>query len=486
MNKPTRLNNVISFFSPSLALRRQASLNAYQALRKFDAATAGRRASGWEATGTSVNTETLLSLRILRDRSRDMVRNNPYAKNAVDVITTNTIGTGLRANPTGENDAQTKQVTQLWKDFAETTECDFNGQMNFYGLESLVMRTVAESGECLIIKRPLGSKSKNAVPFQLQVVEPDFIDLSRDNPVLQNGGYIQQGIEFDKNGKRVGYYLYPRHPGESFSHTIVSTFVKASEVLHVYRIERPGQIRGIPFGVSAMMRLKDFDDYEDAELMRQKIAACFAVFITDSGANSLGGAKPNDKLPERVEPGIIERLPAGKTVTFGAPPVTTGYAEYSKKILQAIAIGYGVTYEALTSDLSNVNFSSGRMGWLEFHRRIVHWQDNILIPMFCNGVFEWFKEYLQILGAKGKFKTIWTAPRREMIDPVKETEAFQLAIRNGLMSWSEVVRMLGSDPETVLQQIIDERKKFKAAGVILDCDPEMTVPPQKTTLPTVK
>lgn len=464
------LDNVIGYFSPRTALERARMRMAWNEMRKYEGAASGRRTSGWHSSSTSANQETYSALTTLRNRARDLVRNNPYAKNAIDVITTNTIGTGILPRPKVEG-AQGEKIIAEWNKWAGTKACDFDKQHTFYGIQALAMKTIAQSGEVLIRKRMVNDK-KN--PLRLQVLEPDFLDTSKHLDALESGGYVIQGVEFDKDGNRIGYWLFDTHPGEDRMGSLKSKMVPADEVLHVYSVERPGQVRGVPFGASAMMRLRDFDDYEDAQLMRQKIAACFAVFVQDASADAIGGSTANDELPERVEPGIIEKLPAGKTVTFATPPGAEGYGEYTRKVLQAIAIGYGITYEALTSDLSNVNFSSGRMGWLEFSRRISHWQQNIFIPMLCEDVWNWWVKSKNITGdIKGEVDVEWTTPRREMIDPVKETEAMALAIRNGLTSWQEAVRELGYDPNTLIAQIVEDNKKFDENKIVLESDPRV-------------
>lgn len=467
------IDNIIGAISPKAAFERAryraaASLLEDQA-RKFDAAARGRRTSGWQTVDTSMNVLTGTALTALRARSRDLVRNNPYARKAVNVIVTNTVGTGIKPGFQSRSANRVQQYKSAWNSWAESTACDFDGQRDFYGLQAAVLRTVAESGEALIVRR----RSRRNVPLELQLLEADYLDSSRDIREKPDGGYIIQGVEFNKAGKRIGYWLYDGHPGEYGFRQ--SRFVKAADVLHIYEVLRPGQVRGIPFGTSAMLRLKDFDDYEDAELVRQKIAACFAAFVVDADPASSGGTGGSEMI-ERLEPGIIEHLPAGKTIEFASPPTTQNYDNYSRKILQAIASGYGITYEALTGDLSNVNFSSGRMGWLEMARQIELWQWNMMIPMLCSGVWGWFEDAAGIgLGLnRGDLSVSWTCPRREMIDPLKETNAKIAQVRSGLMSMPEALREQGYEPDQVLAEITEWNGKLDQSGVILDTDPRKT------------
>jgi lambda family phage portal protein len=475
------IDRVISVFSPKAAFNRMRFRAATAILdsqvRKYDAASGGRRTDGWRTNGGSPNTEVRAALTRLRERHRDMVRNNPYAENAVARITNNTVGAGIRPSISGkESSYNIKRVKKYWRDWAETKSCDYDGQHNFYGLQAMAMRAVVESGEVLIRKRRVTGQE---IPIKLQVVEADLLDHTKDIEYLVEGkGWIIQGIEFDSNGKRVAYWMYERHPDDALE--ITSKRIPADDILHIYYKKRPGQVRGVPFGTSAMMRLKDFDDYEDAELVRQKIAACFSVFIEDTNPDAALSTQPDasGEIREKVEPGIIEHLPPGKSVTFAQPPTTQGYEAYSRKILQGISAGYGTSYEALTNDLTGVNFSSGRMGWLEFQRNITDWQENMLVPMLCDNVWSWFMESLQIIGAVSKpVPATWTPPRREMIDPKKEVDGMLAANRAGYVSWQETVRQMGYDPDLTLEELKSDFDKFTLLGLVLESDPRNDVKP---------
>ena len=109
---------------------------------------------------------------------------------------------------------------------------------------------------------------------------------------------------------------------------------------------------------------------------------------TIDGPNPSPGAD-RDVLDKNMEPGSVYNLPPGKEITFGNPPaVGLEYEPYAAVTLRSIATGYGVTYESLTQDYSKVNFSSGRMGWIEFHRNVEQWRWNMLIPNLCEKVWD--------------------------------------------------------------------------------------------------
>lgn len=468
------LDNVIGFFSPSRGRARMAARYQQQIMldnvRRYAAAGSKKRLKGWTTSGSSANSEIMIAGAKLRDRSRDLVRNNAYSQKAVKAIASNTVGSGIRPSILHKDENLVNTVKELWKDWAENLGCDLDGNLDFYGIQFLVMRSIVESGEVLIRKI---RQKKGDVPLKLQVLEGDFIDNGKDGLTLGNGNYIQMGIEFNSMGEKVAYWIYPDHPGENKVWKSIESFrVPASEMLHIYFVERPGQIRGIPFGVASFVKLKDFDDYEDAQLIRQKIAACFSVFIKNMDEAPVGTPNPNGGPPlERVEPGIIEYLQPGQEVSFANPPATEGYDMYARKMLQGIAAGYDVTYELLTNDLSNVNFSSGRMGWIEFGRMVKQWQNQMIIGKLCKGIFEWFTDAIFLSkGIDKSIKASWTPPRREMLDPVKEMKGYIEAIRGGLRSRSSVIRELGFDPLLVLEELGKDAKLMDELGLMFSSD----------------
>ncbi|WP_282334083.1 phage portal protein [Pinibacter soli] len=421
--------------------------------RKYDGASKGRHYSDWFSPEQSVNQEVIAALTTLRNRSRELGRNNPYAINAVRAIRNNVVGTGIipTAKGAGIGKNQLKQLKEAWNDWAGKTNCDFDDMNTFYGLESIIMKTVVESGECLI--RKVRSTSADDIPLRLQILEGDYIDSSKHNGQWQpDNTMLYYGIKFAKDGKRLGYWIFRHHPNEFGA---VSDFVPASDMIHVYEVERPGQMRGVPFSCGAMLRLKDLDDYEFTERIRSKVAAAFAVFITDDATSE---NKPGDGVDdlEKVEPGMIKHLKPGQGISVAQPPMTQGFSEFVKSNLRGISAGFGTSYETLTNDYSNVNFSSGRMGWLEFNRNVEHLQWNLLIPRFCDKVYPWFVEACQLKGIipfGAKVKVTWTPPRREMIDPLKEIQAIKEQLRAGLCSWQDVVRMFGYIPEELTEEL---------------------------------
>ncbi len=471
------LDQTVGFFSPRAGLRRARARAAMNILRRgYEGAKLGRRTEGWRAPGSGSNAEISAALPRLRDRSRDLVRNNPYAAKGVNALVGNLVGSGLKARARAGDAALNDQADKLWTRF--TAECDADGRTDFHGLQALAARAMVESGECLVRIRPRRTGDGLAVPLQLQVLEADHLDTLRSGEVV-SGGFIHQGIEFDRLGRRVAYWLYPVHPGEVATFrrgSLQSKRVSAADVCHVFERLRPGQERGVPWFAPAIIKMRDLDEYDDAELVRKKIEACFAAFVLDSDDGETLGEVGEDEAGRRIEtfePGMIEYLPAGKDVRFAAPASSGGYPEYMRLQLHAIASGLGLTYELLTGDLSQVNYSSIRAGLIEFRRRMEALQGQVLIPGLCNPVWRRFVEVTQAVDSlpAGNFGVEWTAPRFEAVDPLKDAKADIMSVRAGFMTLKEAIARNGYDPSDVLAEIADTNARLDELGLVLDSDP---------------
>lgn len=475
------IDSIVAYFNPKKALERA---RYRKALRAFEGASKGRRTKGWHAPSTDVNQETYAGLIPLRNRSRDLIRNNPHARSAQEVITTSVVGDGI-ALRIDQSSSESQKLYQKFLKWAESFECDQNGVKTFYGLQELAMNSIFESGEVLVKRVYKNIGKYKTVPLKIQLLESDFLDHNK-NIANHNGNQIIQGKEYNKEGEIVAYWLFPTHPGSS-NPVMVSERIDARDIIHVYDIRRPGQARGVPWLSSVIIALRELDMYQDAELVKQKIAACFAGFIHDISADGATTEELEATIGSHLEPGALEILPGGKTISFPTPPSTGSYTDFTRTNLRRIAAGAGPTYEALTSDYSQSNYSSSRMAERLFNKKVKSWQQNMFIPMFCETVWEWFQEAAILEGiTKNKYTAKWVTPKVELINPKEDNEADIAAIRAGLESWADVVTARGKDPEEHLKSIQHWNKKLDDAGVIFDSDPRKVMKTGMLQSPTAK
>ncbi len=472
------LDRVISWLSPRTALQRARARVAVQALLSYEGANVGRRTSGWAANATSANAEVGGGLTKLRDRSRDLVRNSPYAERAISEIVQQSIGTGIAAQAQGDSDGVNRIIDGAWEQWG--AECDPDGQLDWCGIQELVLRTMLESGECLIRYRPRFADDGLLVPLQLQVLEPDHLDhnkmLSMDSKDGR-GSVIVQGVEFDQIGRRVAYWIFPNHPGDvmyTSRGSMVSRRVPASEILHVYRKKRPGQVRGVPLLAPVIIALRDLDEYQDAERVRKKIEACLAAFVEQPegpDGPSLGAITgTDDASAQRIEefrPGMVMYGKPGEKAQFFAPTGAGGYSEYVKQNERMIATGVGVTYEQLTGDLSNVNYSSYRAGLMSFRAGMESLRWMCIIPGFLRPVRQRFINAAYAAGAIPiqEYRTTWTPPGFGSVDPGKDAAAMEIDLRTGRMTWPQAVAEYGFDPIKQIEEIEKWKQRLEAAGV---------------------
>lgn len=454
------LDRAVSFVSAKKGFERarfRAAINAYEAAGR------GPRLKNWRARGGSIQDDTRAGLTILRARAREMAQNNGWAKAAHREIPANIVATGITPHVALPDKDARAPLEEEMKAFFDTKACDFDDKHNLYGIERLVMESVVESGEALVVRRRMPG---NRVPIQFQVIEPDHLDHCKDT-VVDSRTRIIQGVEF-KDGKRVAYWLYPEHPSDVMlsMRAVQSVRVPAADVLHIFRVERAGQVRGVPWGAPVLLRLKDFDETADARVVQQKIAASFGIFWTDPA-----GEIDEDDMPSRVTPGLIQKLPNGSEVKTAHPPQLDGFPDYGVFTAHEIAAGYGVPYSVLTGDVRQVNFSSGRMGDRAFNRNIKGWQRDIVLSQLCEGLGRWFLEAVTLRGRVEPAPIKWQLPKREMTDPAREIPPIIAKVRAGFCSLPEAIRQEGYDPDDVMDEIIEFNRLLDENDLVLDTDP---------------
>lgn len=485
MAKPKRENlltawdRAVAWFSPAAGVRRAQSRAALQVYaRHYEGASTGtRRTDNWRRADASPASITGTGMEVLRARSRDLVRNTPHGRRSVRIIHRHVVGSGIVGTVKDADGKTVKDATRAFARWAGHRQVVPGGRSSFYGAQRMVVRGMAEAGEMIVRRRVLTSDQAARlgleVPLQLQVLEPDYIDASKDGEM--DGGRAIQGVLYDAAGNELGIYVFPSHPGDRGvirAKSWQSTLLPSTEYVRVFEEERAGQVHGVPWLAAAIVKAKDFDEYNDAQVIRQKIAACFTVFVEDTTGDTTPASTDSEELTERVEPGLVQQLGVGKSVKFAEPPGVDGYAEFRVGVLQDLAAAMDVTYEALTSDYSRVNYSSGRMGWLELARATDDWQWQILVPQMLDQVWAWWYQVARVSGVvRDGLEVEWTTPRREMIDVTKESIALRDQVRSGLRSPQEAMRELGQDPESVIEQWSEFAADVDARGLIFDTDP---------------
>lgn len=471
------LDKTIEWLDPEAGARRlraRASLEAAHLVqRAYDAAQRGRRGDGWIATGGDANAEIAAGMATIQARCRDLVRNNPHAKAAVSALVRHMVRTGIKATWTTQ---QAQKDWEAWNDYA-----DLAGELTFDGLQGLMVNAWFESGEALGRFVVPAKEYRGRIPLSFQVLESDYLDASKTGLVGEGGKPVVAGKEYDPaTGRVLAYWLFPDHPGNliGVARKYTSTRVPAADVVHLYRKTRPGQLRGVSELAVGVMRFRDHGDYRDALLLKKKIEACFVGFVKGAqGQNAANGQPATDtsganRRIERFSPGMIIYGGSDEEMTFGQPSSVADDGGFSRDELRAIAVGAGVTYEQLTGDLSQVNYSSIRAGLVEFRMLVETLQWLTLAPMFLHPVARRWAHAGYHLGqlqtAPDNLRASWTMPKMDQVDPLKETLATKEDIAGLLKTPSDAIRERGEDFKTFVARYAADLETLRAAGIPLE------------------
>ncbi len=475
------LDRLILSVAPTWGMNRVRARMITDVLLSYDGAKTGRRTDGWITTGADANAEIGPDLTRLRERSRDLCRNNSIAARCLSVLTSSTIGTGIIPQAaTGEPELNKAIDDAFWR-WSDDRECDTDGDLDFFGVQRLAMRTIIESGAALLRFRHRRPTDGFFVPLRLQTMEPDFIDMSATTN--NSGGETIQGIELNALGERAGFYLFAKHPGavgsiRNFRAAWQSKFVPASEIVHGYRKDRPGQLHGVPWLAPAMLLLRDMDEYNEAEIVRAKMAACLSLFVTGAegpGASVLGTETSEfgtGKRLEKMRPGMILYGRPGEDARPIVPTGHANFAEYMKFLLHIVAVALDLHYTQASGDLTAVNYSSYRAGDRDFRGAIEAFRWLYFIPMVCTPVWRRFIDTAYAAGRipAAAYGVNWHPPQFASVDPVKDALSDEREMSNGTLTWPDAVARKGNDPAKQLDAIAEWQKKADQAGVAFAFD----------------
>uniref|UniRef100_UPI0035B4711E phage portal protein n=1 Tax=Paenirhodobacter enshiensis TaxID=1105367 RepID=UPI0035B4711E len=450
-------DRALALFAPRIAARRYAARISIDNLRRgYEAARRGRGTEGWRTTGASSDAEIAVAGAVLRDRMRDLVRNAPMAAAAVQVLVNNIVGAGIQPRAASKSKTRNARVDAAWEQFSAAA--DAFGHTDFHGLTALAVREMIEGGDVFAIRRPLRA-GVAPVPLQIEIKEADHLD---DGRLLlrEDGTRIKQGIEYDTAGRRLAYYLFPDHPGDvssMFSGNSASVRVPADMVAHMFERQRV-QSRGVPWGTPALRAIRDLDDWQMAELVRKKTEACMVgvVIGADEDEQSMAPkvTTAGGEDVEQFEPGMIAYARGTKDIKFNEPSSTSGVREWTMTQLYAVSAGFRVPYPMMTGDWSQSNFSSSRVGMNEFRRMIEQVQWHIVIPMFCQPIWDWFCEAAWTAGLidSPTIPVEWAPQRFESINPLQDAQTDLLEVQAGISSMPQVIAKRGYSPQAVVAE----------------------------------
>lgn len=489
----TMFDRAVAAFSPVKGLQRAQARRILQ--RHYHGAEAHRLNAHKTPQNRSADSEMRgpWGADSLRAWARMLVRDNAYAWGVVDTIVNSVVGTGILTQSAAVTSAgEDDEIVNDARDarFAEWSEvCDINGQYDFSELQRLVQTEIVEAGECLVhfVEVPLVYRGiSRSVPLALELIEVDRLATDMDTIRRPAGSNrIVRGVELDDLGKPVAYWVYPNHPGDSYSQRQNAKPIPSADVLHLFRRGRIGQTRGVSWFAPVVGWLRDMATYMENELQASAVASCFTAAIkTNSPVNLLGtpsggeGEDTNDNTYDFLQPGAIMHLRPDEDIEFGSPGRPNGSAEpWINLMLRGIAVGTGLSYETVARDYSKTNYSANRASQLEDRRRFRAWQ-KYLKQRLCKPVWNRFCEAAAISGLS-EFPTMselldsressapvmFQATGWEWVDPVKEQTASQSSITSLQSTYQDELGAKGRDWRDVFRQRAKEEAFRESLGL---------------------
>lgn len=466
--------------------------------RNYAGARTTRLTADWRVTNGSADSELVSSLTTLRSRSRQLVRDASFAKRARVIVVNNVIGCGIGLQAqvmTTREDLNTRvndNIEEVWDEWSQAQNCHTGGRLAFKHFERAVMGQVFDAGECFVRKhyRKFGN---SAIPYALELIEAERMADELASPVLEarTGNEVRMGIEVDSFFRPVAYFIRRRHPSElRFRAGAVDEIVRvpADQIIHLAVVDRWPQTRGEPWMHSAARRLNDMDGYSEAEIVRARSQANNGGGIeTPEDVQALAEEMADGSFEMESEPGVWKRLNPGEKLILPSPTAPNpAYDDFIRAMLREVAAGSGPSYESLSRDYSQSNYSSSRLAllddrdlWKFFQswficdfRYIVHkeWLSQAVLA----GAIESIPIEQYAVNTK-KFEAVRFKPRGwSWIDPTKEVEAYSMAIKDGSMTLTDVIAMTngGQDIEDVLATRERELKLIKEKGLVFETSPE--------------
>ena len=365
----------------------------------------------------------------------------------------------------------------MWREWTRSENCDITGQQTFEEMQAMLLRRKIVDGE-ILVKKVIDRKSR--FPLKLQVIKSDLLSQYLIRAPKTNN-VIRSGIELNDQLRPLAYWIDKKTPDGYTEYD--PDRVRADEIIHLWTRTQPDQIRGMSDLTPIIKRLKDTQDYLDAETVAAKIAACFSVFITtQTGAPGTVGRIGNTKDAESkrlqsIRPGMIKYLAPGETVTTANPSRGIASAKDYVSIQERLAgAGLGLSYELMSRDFNSSSFSAARQGMLE-DRKTFEPIQQFLSAHLCMPIYREWLDTCVLAGVldipdyfsnREAYQTVeWVTPGWSWIDPQKEVSADISAIQNGGKTLSQWCAERGYDWREQLEQMALEKETAESLGLKL-------------------
>lgn len=447
MNLFAKIGRAFGLGTHSVPKSESRVLDRRQIQARFDAAqTTDENSRHWSMVdGLSARSANSPIVRKrLRDRVRYEVSNNPMAEGMISSFANDVIATGPRLQLNTGNDDFDDFVREAWCRWAKATRFTSKLRIN--------VRSKIQDGEAfnqLVTNDRLPTQVKLDVrPFEAEMCTTPTENLADPFRI--------DGINYDRQGNPIEYRILKRHPGDMGPNFWEGDWVNARYVSHWFKISRPGQVRGVPEIHSALALFATRRRFMLATLQAAETAASFGGVIETE--TPPGEADTTDPLSTvDLDRNTFMTLPSGNKlhqVTAEHPNST--FSEFNRDITRETGRPLGQPYNVTAGDSSDHNYASGRLDhqgyWNVIDISRSECEDVVISPVFVAWFSEfrlteewsvWMAEHGQdeLAGPIESIDDIldgeavgWEWDGHPHVDPVKEANASETNIENGLTS----------------------------------------------------
>lgn len=470
------LDRIIFAVSPRAGLKRQYYRAAAKRAELYAAAKTDRLTGPWSPLNGGVNEIINASSPAVRARVRQLVRDFPYFKRAVQVGIDYTIGSGIKfqsriKTPDGKLDKKRNQMVEdsfkFWAD-----EADVSGKLHYFEMMQLAKRQDYETGE-FIIAITLPRKRNTYLKYALQIFEPEWLS-DTPAPGLMGKNKFDNGIEYDqKSGMIVAFHFTdPDSWGDAVR-------VKAENVIHGFETLRPNQRRGISPFTPAVMLAHDIGELIGSEIDAAKMASKYLAIVEaenpfERQSNVITDTETNKKLDE-LENAVIEYLRPGEKINIATNPRPDSSLYPAVNLLaRMISVTVNIPYELLAGDYTGFSWSTGRLSRNDFEQML----SPVSVRHIRHFCYPTIKPFYNFAVASGKvdlpgffknpapwLRTEWQPPGMAWIDPLKESKAALDQIKSFQESPQNLMIKRGKDPDEILKDIAEFRDMADSHGL---------------------
>lgn len=462
--------------------------------RAYAAAKHSRLTSDWTTATTSADAEIRSSLTAVRARTRALGRDSAYAKRARNIVVNNVVGQGIGLQCQVKSSRNrlmpliNSAIEEAFRHWSRPQFCHTGAGLDFASLERVLMGEVFEAGEVFVRAhfQPFGNSE---IPFALELIESERVPHTVHPPGNSQANELRMGIEVDRYYRPIAYWIRRRHPSD-FNYPRGPApeeieRVPANEVLHLRVLDRWPQTRGMPWLHAVATKINDMGGYTEAEIVAARGAANYMGTIETDPLATIGEETDDGYREIEVAPGVVYRLATGEKFNFVAPNRPNAALDpFMRHMLREVAAGTDVSYEALSRDYSQSNYSSSRLALIDDRD---HWRvlQGWFISNFRDWVHErWLQQAVLARAIPGipieayaanpqKYAAVKYKPRGwSWVDPTKEVAAYKEAEKAGYITKTQVIAQTGGgqDFEDVMEERRQELDAAAELGLEFDTD----------------